>query len=92
MSLKSSVRDWFIRREINKQKEEGNMLSGLWKWLDGNKTVFGAALDLLTSIAIALPQILPAFGLEVAVIANVTSKLTIAIGLGHKLYKWYYKE
>lgn len=92
MSVKSWLVDKLARREIRKQKEEGTMLSGLWKWLDGNKTVFGAALDLLTSIAIALPQILPAFGLEVAVIANVTSKLAMAIGLGHKLYKWYYKE
>lgn len=92
MSVKSKLVGWLARREIEKQKKGDTMLSKVWAFLDGHKTTFSALLDLLSSAVIALPNILPAFGLEAAVVANVVAKVGMAVGILHKAYKWYYKE
>lgn len=67
-------------------------LKSVWTWFDGKKLVFGAIIDLASSVALALPAILPAFGLEAAVVAQIVSKALLVTGLLHKFYKFVYRE
>lgn len=66
-------------------------LKSIWTWLDGKKLVAGAILDLASALALALPALLPAFGLEAAVVTQVVAKAALVVGLLHRFYKYAYK-
>ena len=91
MSLKSSVVEFFIRREINAAKKEGTIVGKVWTWLDGKKTVFGSVLAILGTVAEQLSVILPGL-LGPAKAAQYIGVATAVVGGLHKVYKLYYKE
>jgi hypothetical protein len=90
MSLKSSVRDWFIRRELNNQAKEKTMIGKIWAWFDGKKTLIGAVLTILGTVAEQLSVILPVL-LEPAQAAQYVGVATAVLGGLHKIYKFIYK-
>lgn len=68
---------------------------GIFQWLDGKKTIIGAALDIVASVIQAalplLPAVLAAFGVEAAAVLQVVAvlgKVLAAIGLIHKYLKY----
>jgi hypothetical protein len=66
-----------------------NWLKSVWAWLNGKKTAIGATLELIEKVATFLPALLPAWGMDAAHVAGTVGAVTAAIGLLHKLYKWW---
>lgn len=64
----------------------------MWQWLNGKKTIFGLILTVLAWLAAQAPAILPVFGLEAVLVAKIAGVLLTVVGVGHKIYKWLYKE
>ncbi len=67
-------------------------LSGLWTWLNGKKTIFGAIITAVAFIASGLGAILPLFGLSAVTVAKVVGIALTIVGILHKIYKFIYKE
>lgn len=63
---------------------------GLWKWLNGKKTLIGAAITIVAYVVGGLP-LLAAF-LPAAKVAEIVGIGTFIVGLLHKLYKFVYRE
>jgi len=60
----------------------------VWKWFDGKKTAFGAALQLFADVVPFVLAALPELGVPIATAAAITAKGAIALGLAHKVLKW----
>ena len=60
----------------------------VWKWFDGKKTAFGAALQLFADITPFVLAALPDLGVPLATAAAITAKGAIVLGLAHKILKW----
>ena len=60
----------------------------VWKWFDGKKTAFGAALQLFADVVPFVLAALPELGVPIATAAAITAKGAIALGLVHKALKW----
>ena len=91
LSLKSKVFGWFIRREINNQVKEGTVFGQIWTWLNGKKTLFGAVLVVLGTVAEQLQVILPAF-VGPAEVAQYSGVALAIVGGLHKIYKYLYER
>ena len=67
-------------------------LSGLWKFMDGKKTIFGLLITAVSAVATAVPAILAVFGVDAVHVAAVVGVATTVVGILHKIYKFLYKE
>jgi hypothetical protein len=70
----------------------GVNMTKLWDFLNGKKTIIGAAITVLAIIAGALPVVLAAVGVDAILVAKVVGIATTVVGVAHKLYKFLYKE
>lgn len=66
--------------------------NGIWTWLNGKKTVIGAIILALTTVAGYLPSVLDFFGVADLQIAAIVGVVTTVLGILHKLYKWLFNE
>lgn len=72
------------------REEQGRevMFGKLWEFLNGKKTYIGIAITVLTALAAFLGVVLPVFGVDAVVVAQILGYITLAIGLLHKVAKW----
>lgn len=66
------------------------MIGKVWAYLNGKKTLVGAVIVILSTVADQLSVILPAL-LEPAEAAKYIGIATTVLGVAHKLYKFVYK-
>ena len=94
MGLKESVRDWFIRRELNNQSKEGTVIGKVWNWLNGKKTLIGGIITLVAYVAGGVPLIAGVCSSEACLVtvAKAVGISTMIVGGLHKVYKFIYRE
>lgn len=68
------------------------MLTKIWDWLNGKKTVIGAVITAISVTATQLGVLLPLFGVDAVLVAKIIGIATTVVGLLHKAYKFIYKE
>lgn len=67
-------------------------LAGIWKFMDGKKTIFGLVVTALSAIAAVVPAVLAVFGIAAVKVAAVVGVFSTVIGALHRAYKFFYKE
>ena len=70
----------------------GANMQKIWDWFNGRKTIIGAVITILSTLAGVLPVVLAAVGASAVLTAKVVGIATMVVGVAHKIYKFIYKE
>lgn len=70
----------------------GVSVSKIWGFFNGKKTVVGALVLLVSTLAGLIPVVLPAFGVEAVLVGKIAGGALAVVGLLHKAYKYLYGE
>jgi hypothetical protein len=68
------------------------MLTKIWDFMNGKKTIVGAVITAVSVGATYLPAVLAFFGVDAVKIATYVGISTTVVGVAHKIYKFIYKE
>jgi uncharacterized membrane protein YesL len=68
------------------------MFSSILAWLNGKKTIIGAVILAVTTIAAWIPGFLPFFGVGADHVVQIVGVATTVVGLLHKAYKYIFGE